>query len=487
MKVNPFNSNETYAYVHLADVLTSKANLSLVAPAPEACLTNYAQIEFNYEFGSSEEILPRPFPNILMVTRNIGFQYLTCYTERFKTFEIYIAPFQPQLWLTLFITLILLISIYSYVHRNSNFSSWLFILATLFEETGYVPSKMERSTFFRFSFGTWCIMSVVITNGYNGIMISELNAPLPSFQPENFDDLMCNKLSMSLTDKYLSYMSLPKGSYINRNNISKDITDVLDQISAYIDNLIISKFNYSRKLRNENCFNLYSAHPQINIGYHWPEFFRFLLLHYHANGIASWGGSSYLRKQYNIILNFLSPKYLDYPLNLIYDYFNTTPLQQRIEEEIIQCGKTVFIAQSNVVEAEHIFLSKKYPWHKFYKGSEILWVSWYGLAFRYAGFSKIPGYYKSVIESGVYGRIDQELSKRVNLDRNPVISRDAQKVSSKRTGLELEGEFSTFFIIWSSAIAIILPIVAFELRNLILYGIKFLGRVIYFNLLKILR
>lgn len=46
------------------------------------------------------------------------------------------------------------------------------MLASLFEETGFMPTRIEKHTFFRIMLGVWSLMSVVLTNGYNGIMIS---------------------------------------------------------------------------------------------------------------------------------------------------------------------------------------------------------------------------------------------------------------------------------------------------------------------------
>lgn len=73
-------------------------------------------------------------------------------------------------------------------------------LATIFEEVGHVPPKIERNTYFRPTFGSWCLISVIFTNCYNGLMISSLNAPLPTFEPKIFNDLDCSRLSLNETD-----------------------------------------------------------------------------------------------------------------------------------------------------------------------------------------------------------------------------------------------------------------------------------------------
>lgn len=144
------------------------------------------ELEFKYKFRQEEYIywITGTYnyikPNIKIITKTIGFQYFSCYRERYQTFEIYIAPFQLELWLVLLTTLVLVIGLtwmYTYF-TNNPFCAWIFILATMFEETGHVPKNMAENTYFRLTFGCWCIMSVILTNCYNGLMISDLKGHL---------------------------------------------------------------------------------------------------------------------------------------------------------------------------------------------------------------------------------------------------------------------------------------------------------------------
>lgn len=111
------------------------------------------QLQFGYKLGSEGFLSSYKYgfvhhikPFVPVITRTTGLQYVTCYRERYRTFEIYIAPFQPELWLSLLTTLLLVIalaSIYKYF-TNTSFCAWMFILATLFEETGHVPQKLNK-------------------------------------------------------------------------------------------------------------------------------------------------------------------------------------------------------------------------------------------------------------------------------------------------------------------------------------------------------
>lgn len=135
-------------------------------------------------------------------------------------------------------------------------------------------------------------------------------------------------------------------------------------------------------------------------------------------------------------------------------------MQRNIEIELIECGKTVFIAQSDEIEAEYNFLKNKYPWHKFYKGKEILRESFHGVIFRLVRNLKLPFYYKSLVETGIQGRVEQEVISRAHFSRKPASNEHPMIVRD----IGLDGAFSTFIIIWSVAVVASLPAFVFEIR-----------------------
>lgn len=74
----------------------------------------------------------------------------------------------------------------------------------MFEEGGHVRKVVEQNRYFRLIFGLICLMSVILTNCYTGLMITELNAPQRSSVPKTFKHLVCNKLSLNETDILLN-------------------------------------------------------------------------------------------------------------------------------------------------------------------------------------------------------------------------------------------------------------------------------------------
>ncbi|OXA48139.1 hypothetical protein Fcan01_16927 [Folsomia candida] len=286
---------------------------------------------FNYKLGNDEYLYLRDavnemYPLIPVITKSTGFQYVTCYREHYQTFEIYISPFEPELWSALL-----------------------------------------------------------------GILVL----------PKTFNDLVCNELSLNQTDIFLTN---PK---LNESEI-QDTKSIQAKLLWYFWWLLAPEFRKENNpYKRDNCFKLYSipttARPG-SITENYPEFLTYLhdaaLLFDNTN----WLESTHLRKQFNLALKSFLPVHSHYPRKFNFTKANDIKeLQRNIELEVIECGKTVFIANSDDVEAEYNFLSKNYPWRTFYKGKQVLLESFYGVVFHSAGNSRLPFYYKRLVETGIQG------------------------------------------------------------------------------------
>jgi len=47
----------------------------------------------------------------------------------------------------------------------------------------------------------WLVMTIVLANAYNGMLQSDLNAPVPSKLFDSFDDIACPMLKENTTNK----------------------------------------------------------------------------------------------------------------------------------------------------------------------------------------------------------------------------------------------------------------------------------------------
>lgn len=74
----------------------------------------------------------------------------------------------------------------------------------------------------------------------------------------------------------------------------------------------------------------------------------------------------------------------------------------------MDCGRTVFIARSDQIQAEYRFLDKHYYTKHFYVGDQILLDVPFGWSFFEIKFSKVPKYFKDVFETGIYGKLKKK-------------------------------------------------------------------------------
>lgn len=317
-------------------------------------------------------------------------------------------------------------------------------------------------------------------------MISELNAPLPSFQPRTFSDLICSKLSVNQTN------TIPNMFDAVENSTPTDILNMFMQIGNYLTLLTHPVVNQrNNPYRRNECFGLYSIPAKkrfVRPSDAHPEFLGYLIDEIFLSANIKWLRNPFFDKQLNLMVKLFWPIHSHHPrkFNFTWSNFNMTQLRQSIETELVECGKTVFIARSEDLQTEYNFLSSKYPWHKFYRGKEVLHETLTGVVFRFTRNSKLSFYYKSLVETGIQGRVEQEIASRANLHRDPVASESMKNFKEIKSGdsIQLNGAFSTFLIVWSAAVAISLPAFVFEVRNSIYVGIKFAVCIACFKFIK---
>ncbi|OXA46896.1 hypothetical protein Fcan01_18162 [Folsomia candida] len=396
----------------------------------------------------------------LIVTGDLGFE-----------FKFYLTPFKPGLWLTLILSLIIIIVIIiSYTCfaglTNTSFSVVLFVFATVFEESGHQPGNVERISFLRLILGPWCLVSVILTNCYSGVMITELNAPHNSLRPNLFDDLRCEsipKFDLSNIDNSTLYY----GSWLYEIASSRPVygegqtKHKYDRIEWYLQVLLKENYRPEEELgiglnqpnniyEVENpfalkaCFKLLSF-PKIHLSgvAHLPEFLQHLYDNVHNNILLGFKNMTALDMQR---INFFDPRHIHHLRSLQHSHPNQTFLevQSHLEKELIQCGKTVFIADSDNIDAELDFLRKYYPAKRFYKGKEIFdHIDFHWEVIQY-GASKVPSYLRALLESGIYRRLRIEEINQKYLGRKPL-----ERGLQSSLPVQLDGAISTLFILCS--------------------------------------
>ncbi|OXA39942.1 hypothetical protein Fcan01_25234 [Folsomia candida] len=406
----------------------------------------------------------------IIITENEGFQFLTCYTEPYISFNLYITPFQTELWVVLGLSITTIITVTAivlhYRKEEQYFSIWLFILATLFEETGFIPSKIVKCDYFRLSLGTWCLMSVILTNVYNGLMISELNAPRKMFHPEIFFHLRCQNLFEDLVKFKMRHgktntsdLKKTKGyaKHMLRlnalNKFHKEVTDVFtfakwESLAYDIDHTKV----------DNRCYKLlsgFAGNPRM------PEFLYYLL-----KLIVVISQTPYVHVKTIAPLNLYNANHSYHPRGFSYrrSYNATyTELRGSIEQEVVQCGRTVFLAKTSELQTEYDFLVGRYPRTKFFKSTEQINTFSTGWSFLYPRKSVVVKGCKSINEAGILTFAEKWKPYQINVSRTPVME---QSKSVKLLKIAtLEGAFLTLFIVTGGLICTTIFVFIVELRK----------------------
>ncbi|OXA56015.1 hypothetical protein Fcan01_08860 [Folsomia candida] len=472
---NPFIPTANYSYItYLYSAVFERINGTKIPADKEHVKhidmkrTAYIYHEVPMRFGSDG------YSETLVVTKYSAIEFLSCYTEKFITFQFYITPFQPELWWAVGIGIVLLciiLSIYLYFAKLYRFPVWLLLLATMFEEGFPVPPSVEKNAFCRMILGTWCLMSVILTNCYNGIMTSELNAPLQGRHPITFHDLVCSKIKRS--NQNLDYVLSIGG------NISVLNTSIHAEYHSQIRQLLwnrpsnISMFD---PLKSFDCFKLLSKVVNVSLDQRQIPQFLDLLYDIHASlldpdyrGVRKTLSEHFISPVFTLMFNLLNPMHTHIPASVNYSTYTVQSVRKLVENEITSCGKAVFAGTSESVHSELVFLQKNYPWTNFYKG-EPIFASPFALLFTNEGISKVPTYFKFMLESGIYHRLEMEQLNNEYVGRKAIVKRNNYQHGAMP--VSMAGSLLTAFILCGCSITLATIYFVVECRLKLLMYLK---------------
>lgn len=438
-QINPFNRETSYSMQHLIQLVFRKANFTLkFQPSDDFC---YEMPEFKVNSQIDTFDIKLAWTSILLVTKINGYSYLSCYADKYISFQFYLAPFKPAMWSVLIISFFMVISVLSLSikWKRDRFSTpaWLYAFGTLLAQC-YVPGRKIEIPYFRIVFSVWCLMLVILSNAYTGLITTELNSPLPASHPEVWEDLACKKLP-NLTDNSTSVRVIMEGikSHVNelwRMGIMREKVTISSEV---------------------NCFRLLSLpHEYYPDGSpSWPKFVTFLFKQILIGDSSKLAGTtdSYVDKKLRLSLNLVMPGIQHHTQGYNYGkiYNDSTELQKSVEKEVVDCdSKTAFVSEADLVEEEYRFLTRHYFWKKFYKARNIFSgsSSIYGLIFPIAGKkSLVTRYFWYLIETGIYGRIEKELEERRFLFRKAALNVDKEEETV--VPLSFDGSIVTVFIL----------------------------------------
>ncbi|OXA58956.1 Glutamate receptor ionotropic, delta-2 [Folsomia candida] len=435
--INPFvRTSRSSIHQHFLQAIFQRINTSLIYCGKKCKYNGGGFIQLN-KFSLDSTCCS-------VLTEFSGYQFLTCYSETRINFKFYITPFEPSVWLCLAFSVCVVITfLFSYVKfitRNTFFSSWLSVVGTMFEESSQILRQLIRHDFIRWMLTGWTLGCLILINSYTGLMISELNSPFSQSKVEKFQDLVCENdkihLFGDLSDATVR-ARLQDHYKIIRWYVEKTILEASESNTSHLPNYSVTS--------SDECFRLLSP-PEMGSITRNPKAILFKFFYFLAKWSTRKEEQFKLNLYEKLYLTLLHPKHGHGPKN--FDKrtnYSAQDIQKMTEEEIVQCGKSVFVAESNALKAEEDFLNKHYFWIKFQKGKEQINSFPTGWITSREGISKVPNKLESLIETGVHERLQREVMSRKYLYRTPAILKLKGDVIDNAVGMT--GAIVTLFIL----------------------------------------
>ncbi|OXA41485.1 hypothetical protein Fcan01_23849 [Folsomia candida] len=394
---NPFDTKQwSNMHIYMAKLILGKSNSTIVL----------VHLHNNYHSPIiKSEIVHLDARFASVVTKSRSLNFLSCYEDKYISFQFYLTPFPSSLWVAVLTTLtilIVLMTVYKLIALPTDVtlftSIWLPFVAILLDDATSVPKKVEVSQFFRIIFSAWCPAAVLLTNCYSSLMISELNAPLRGYTPDTFEDVICEK----------SLLSKHTGFYVN-------ITDM--NFSMILENW--DKVRDPFESTDPNCFRFIMVQDHSCEGI--PSFAYF------QNDISYWVKkirTNRIRRDELIEFLTLSPKHILASREMAKflkasgrSFANMAEYQGYAEKGLSHCEKSILIGENNQIDIEFEYYRGKYPHRKFYKGRGNMRPGSRAWTFEGGGGSRVLNYFVGLVESGIYSRLEEEISRRIYTKR----------------------------------------------------------------------
>jgi hypothetical protein len=420
--------------------------------------------------------------------------FISCFEKPKLKFQMYFKPFDIEVWM--FITLSCsiitgVIHIYNRIfHLSTSFSPIFFFMSTLVEEPYSVPSAIWNSRVFKIITLAWIVTAIMFTNLYNGLVISDVTAPVRGEIFNTFDKVL------AINDK-----TIPSPT-------------MFSQLAGFWE------FNYTRtfvlnntirQALNQGCEGIYVASKDTlyqydSSGYetHHAQFRTsesFVILHKPMEKCEEYDVSNEIRKRFlslpsmhalfdrlfdgifqsnhfhrdvrylRCLYALFSPKHRLYPKNpnipptkleKIPSYFSAA-----IEKELVACERSIFIGERKALNTELSYLKTNYPRKHFYISNDTLESSWSTPIiwnFMKTGKSKVPRYFKQLLEAG--GRdVLLRLRKHTYYLKRRIGTQFVQEEMLKEVVIGMSGSIQTIFIILIASLSIATMVFLLELLH----------------------
>jgi hypothetical protein len=479
---NMFDSNvmtkmavgETVQSSFLADYITNAPRERYYMRTINDILESEVFLKYNASYHVSEHLKRKrrielfSFPlstDAFVLLEDIATNFVSCYTTPVLRFEMYAKPFELQLWLCIgscLSSIAIFIYIYNrYKKLSPSFSPFFFFLSTLFEEPYSVPTALWNDSKFKVITVAWLLTSIIFTNLYTGQMITELSVPLKGEVLHALEDIFGaydksdSLVRTSVKDDYSFWrynyteLHMPNDTvlmYETRKQINYSTYDAYHQQFREVEHFALLQ---APKIPKDGLSKPENEAQKLGNPFMYKFFTQFL-----TDALLAYVQQKTLNPRYGFyVAKFISPKYRHYPRDPQFPISKQGSIQHfmaaAVEKEIVDCGRSIFIAELSELRAELLYLKRNYPERTFYVGNgtiesgkmqKLLW-KYYG-----HGTPKLAQYLRLLLQGGIRTHILQIQSNRNYLERRfgtDIIKEQNQTV----LGMDMNGSIQTIFII----------------------------------------
>jgi hypothetical protein len=471
-----YNTNALRDHYYLRSLISMLENEVLLKYNTSYPDSQYLSMEL-----STELMFPLHTDSIVLLD-DIATNFLSCYKTPVLRFEMYVKPFQLELWLSIG-SCLLAIAIFIYVYKwkqklSPSFSPFFFFVSTLVEEPYSVPTALWNDSKFKTITITWLLTAVIFTNLYAGLMISDLTVPLKGEILHSLEDIfgaydendLLFRASIEADYNFWWYnytlLHMP-------NDMKFWITDPRKTINY-------SKFDtYHKQFREMEHFALLQApatykdrlfkpaNETQRLGN--PHMYKFFTRFLQDARSVYLKPNTFNPRYEFYVAKFISPKYRHYPRDPQFPRSENGLLQHfmaaAVEKEIVECGRSIFIAELTEIRPELVYLKRNYPETTFYIGygtiesgrmRKLFWK------YDISGNVILAEYLKHLLQAGIRTHILRIQSHKNYLERRTGTS-FIKEMEPPAMGMGMNGSIQTIFIILVAILAVASSVFLFEI------------------------
>lgn len=385
-----------------------------------------------------------------------SYSFLTCYSQKKLSFQMYISPFNSTSWCAILIAItimtVMLAVQYKLYSPNSLGVVPFVVLSSLIDDPLPIPQALEKRDSLRLVLGTWLLVCAnILTTVYIGKLVLYTTAPLQLAGVTDLNEIsksQCNSTCQCHAEIQQAKDLLYEGLTLHRHDYFVILEESYEFAETYL-----TETSYTKRHMMLNVFFVFGqAMNEFKVGLKWDRCWTTLKnCEKRKELVGLLKASMLLHRDYD----FIPKSYAKAGKRKSFTY--------AVEEELLECRKTVYVTTSSAIEKEKKYLSSVYTNTTFFtgfiikNGLDLLLFEEQCGGFKEKMTQFIEG---SFLVNSINAYTEKRYRSRYN--NSTTHSRPFKKAVKP---IKLNDSIQTVFYICSMAIVFILPVIKLEMRR----------------------